>query len=326
MKRLGQLDIGNQIKLGGIFGKPIIWTIADKNHKGYPANSITLVTSKIIKLAAFDGKEPENKKGSRSDWGNNNYRQSNIGLWLNSRRGPGGWFQKCHENDTPPTPDAVSCNPYISHAGFLSGFSKKEKAIILGTELLVEIPEIDGGGIERLIDKIFLLSATEVGFRRDEGGEEYALALFSDNSSRIARPTAEAIENSEFRHEHLNAQAPWYWWCRSPSYGSNSYNVRIVHIGGSANYFTAYDGLMGVRPACNLLSNNLVSDEPDSDGVYHIILNNPLDCCSSNMEKSQEIIITIDGVMNDLVSLKNEYLKQGIDFRYRLSMKHKKID
>lgn len=97
------------------------------------------------------------------------------------------------------------------------------------------------------------------------------LALFSDNNSRLAYPTAEAVSKSEYTNSSLNASSPWWWWL-ADAYASGSYNVRVVNSSGAMDWNIAYSGL-GVRPLCNLSSGILVSDRPDSDGAYTIIWN-----------------------------------------------------
>ena len=48
---LSNLPVGALIKfgkhkVGSEEAQPIIWIVADKNHSGYPANSVTLITQK----------------------------------------------------------------------------------------------------------------------------------------------------------------------------------------------------------------------------------------------------------------------------------------
>ena len=66
------------MKFGTIHGKPIIWLVADKNHAGYPSNSVTLVTNQIIKMLCFDAKESANSNRDRRSYGNNRYIYSNL--------------------------------------------------------------------------------------------------------------------------------------------------------------------------------------------------------------------------------------------------------
>lgn len=76
-----------KVKFGSLHGKPIIWQVADKNHAGYPANSVILVTVQIIKMLCFDATEPSNS--DRRSYGNNRYIYSNLRQWLNSAAGAG---------------------------------------------------------------------------------------------------------------------------------------------------------------------------------------------------------------------------------------------
>ena len=98
------------------------------------------------------------------------------------------------------------------------------------------------------------------------------LALFTDDASRQAKPTAEAVSKSEYTSTSLNANSPWYYWL-CDAYASGSCRVRNVGSSGAMGWHYAYSGHGGVRPLCNLLSSILVSDSPDSDGAYTIIWN-----------------------------------------------------
>lgn len=77
---------------------------------------------------------------------------------------------------------------------------------------------------------------------------------------------------SEYQTSSFNVNDPWYWWL-ADAYASYSYGVRGVHSSGAMNWYNACDGYWGVRPLCNLKSEILVSDNPDSDGAYTIIWN-----------------------------------------------------
>ena len=72
------------MKFGTIHGKPIVWLVADKNHTGYPSNSVTLVTNQIIKMLCFDAKESANSNSDRRSYGNNRDIDSNLRQWRNS--------------------------------------------------------------------------------------------------------------------------------------------------------------------------------------------------------------------------------------------------
>ena len=67
-KALSSLAVGTLVKDTGTLynGKPIVWKIADKGHAGYPANSVTLITERIISLKCFDAIE-SGKGGNAAD-------------------------------------------------------------------------------------------------------------------------------------------------------------------------------------------------------------------------------------------------------------------
>lgn len=273
-KAISTLAVGTKVKDTGTtyYGSPIIWQIADKNHSGYPSNSVTLVAANILKIAAFDGKESNNSDSNRKSYGNNRYALSNLRQWLN--KSGTSWYTAQHSADAAPSSGNVSYNPYDGQAGFLTGFSAQMQAALLSTTLTVAKATVDGGGSESIVDKVFLLSKQEVGLGSENSiAEGSLLALFSsDNSSRLCKPTANAVSNSTYTSSSLSASQNWYWWLRSP-HSSYSYYVRGVGADGSVGYNRAYYGTHGVRPALNLSSGILVSDTADSDGAYTIVWN-----------------------------------------------------
>lgn len=279
-KTLGSLPNGALVKDTGTlyYGKPIVWKIADKNHVGYPSGSVTLITEKIITLKCFDAMESGNSDGNRRSYGNNRYSLSNIDKWLNSDAAAGRWWAATHSADAAPTNANVwsNYNEYDAQAGFLNGFSANMKAALLNTTITVAKNTVtDGGGSETITRKVFYASTTEVGLANENNvAEGSKLAIFSDNASRLAYPTAEAVSNSEYKTSGLAVGRPWWWYLRTP-YASDSCYVRLVRADGPLGRTYAYDGSVGVRPLCNLKSEILVSDNTDSDGAYTIIWNQP---------------------------------------------------
>ena len=272
---LSSLPVGAKVKdlNTKYYGKPIIFQVIDKNHPGYPANSVTLLTEKIITLKAFDAKEPSNPNTDRSRYGNNRYAHSNIRQWLNKDTSP--WYVAQHSYDAPPNNSNVdNYNEYEEEAGFLSNFSTELKSKLLLTTLTVAKNTVtDGGGSETVQDKVFLLSRTEVGLgNENEIAEGTPFSFFSSDAARKAYPTAEAVSNSEYTDTSLNASKPWYWWLRTPR-ADNAYYARYVESSGAFSFAFASYGIHGVRPALNLPSDILVSDSPDTDGAYVIIWN-----------------------------------------------------
>jgi len=278
-QKLSALAVGAKVKETNslYFGKPLIFKVVDKNHAGYPANSVTLQTERIICLKAFDAIEPSNSDANRKTAGNNRYIHSNLRQWLNSDKAANVWFAAQHGADAKPTTAAcANYNGYDTEAGFLSGFSAALKAALMTTTLTVARNTVtDGGSSETCTDKIFLASNTEVGLANENSiAEGSVLAAYSTDASRVAYPTAEAVSNSNYTNASFNTGAGWYWWLRTP-YASYSCVVRVVNAAGALSNLSAFNGYWGVRPLCNLSSEILVSDSVDGDGAYTIVWNQP---------------------------------------------------
>lgn len=281
-KTLGSLSVGAKIEVPVLsayqsrFGSKIVFKIADKNHSGYPSNSVTLITEKIIQLMCFDAKEPNNSNGDRKQYGNNRYQHSNILQWLNSNAAAGKWYSAKHSADAPPTNANVwnNYNEYDAWAGFLAMLDPKFVAELLTTTQTVARNTVtDGGSYETVTSKMFLPSTTEVGLANENNiAEGTLLALFSNDASRVAYPTAQCVSNSEYTNSNFSTSKGWYWWLRTPN-SSSAYYVRNVYSDGSLADSSAYYGGNGVRPLCNLKSSILVSDSPNSDGNYTVIYN-----------------------------------------------------
>ena len=73
------------------------------------------------------------------------------------------------------------------------------------------------------------------------------LALFTNDASRQAKPTAECVSKSEYTNSSFNANSFWYYWL-CDAYASNSCNVRNVNSSGAMNWNNAYNGNRGARP------------------------------------------------------------------------------
>lgn len=281
-KTLGSLSVGAKIEVPVLsayqsrFGSKIVFKIADKNHSGYPSNSVTLITEKIIQLMCFDAKEASNSNSDRKQYGNNRYQHSNILQWLNSNAAAGAWYSAKHSTDAPPTNANVwnNYNEYDAWAGFLAMLDPKFVAELLTTTQTVARNTVtDGGSYETVTSKMFLPSTTEVGLANENNiAEGTLLALFSNDASRVAYPTAQCVSNSEYTNSNFSTSKGWYWWLRTPV-STNAYIVRNVDSDGSLDNRGACNGGGGVRPLCNLKSSILVSDSPNSDGNYTVIYN-----------------------------------------------------
>lgn len=276
-KALSSLAVGATIEVPvkaafqSYLGKTVVFKVADKNHSGYPANSVTLITDKIPFLLAFDAIEASNSDSNRRSYGNNRYSLANLLQWLNSNAAAGKWYSAKHSADAPPTAANVwsSHNPYSDKAGFLAMLDDRFVAALLETTVTVAKNTVtDGGSYETVKAKMHLPSTTEVGLTNENNiAEGVKLALFSDNTSRLAYPTAECVKNSTYTNTSLNTSAAWYYWLRTP-YSGRSYTVRLVDSSGALGNNDAYNGFRGVRPLCNLNSSILVSDSTNAKGNY----------------------------------------------------------
>ena len=277
---IGTMPVGTAIEVPVLsayqsrFGAKIVFKIADKNHSGYPSNSVTLITEKIVQLMCSDAKEPSNSNKDRQNYGNNRHIHSNILQWLNSNATAGNWYSAKHEQDAPPTNENVyeNYNEYDAWAGFLAMLDPNFVAELLTTTLTVVKSTTDGGSYETFTAKMFLASTTEVGLANENSiAEGSLLALFSNDASRVAYPTTECVSNSEYTNTNFTTSKGWYWWLRTPN-SSSAYVVRLVSYGGTLDSNSgAYSADRGVRPLCNLDSDVRVSSTPNADGSYSLL-------------------------------------------------------
>jgi len=278
--QLGSLSIGSTIEVPVVtdwqsrFGQSIVFKIADKNHNGYPDNSTTLITDKIIQIMAFDAKEPNHQYTAISSNGNNNYIDANILQWLNSYAIAGNWYKAKHSADQAPSnTSVVTFNPYDSWAGFLFMLSSTFVSKLLTTTQIVDLETPEYYQKEVTVEsKMFLASAVEVGL---DGNniivEGTRLSLFENNSTRMAYPTAECVNNFGSTRSDLDVDKGFFWMLRT-NYSQNSYgSIRCVNTTGSslASGYCYYS--TGVRPLCNLPNNTLLSKEPNANGHYTLL-------------------------------------------------------
>ena len=274
MTTLSSLPIGAKIKVPHSVMGNVIFLKADQNHTGYPENSTTLITNEIILLRAFDAKEPNNTDSDRQSYGNNRYSVSNIDHWLNSTASAGQWYSPQHDTDqSPNSTDVVSKNPYDTDAGFLNGFDARFIAAIQDTTIKVARNTVtDGGGYDTLVRKVFLPSKAELFNQAENSIMEGSLLQYFQENTKIAKISTYAAEdNNNKGSSSVTAGSNHYYWMRTPN-SSYSGDVRDVGTDNSLYYGSAFSGNRGVRPLCNLNSETPVSDQPDSDGYYSLLL------------------------------------------------------
>ena len=216
-------DIGTEVSIpynnagSGISG-PIIFEVVGVNHHTTAEHpkTITLMTKHIIRKAAFDAPEPNNTNSYRKSSGNNRWSVSNIRQWLNSNGAAGSWSSAQHEYDAAPT--------YASEPGFLAGFSANVLQHFTDITNTTKLNNVDGGGTETTVDKVFLPSFTEMGLATGEGS--HLSIRYPDANSRI---------------KQWNGSDDYYW-TRSPYRAMYPQNVGFINPEGNSPNYTFFTG------------------------------------------------------------------------------------
>ena len=264
-QKLSNLAIGAKIKLGkhqlnSETALPIIWVVADKNHSGYPANSVTLITQKLIDIRSYDGKEP-----NTSTSGNPDYALSNINQWLNSSASAGKWYSATHANDTPPNASTtINGGGYEARPGFLYNFTENERLALLPTTL-----QLGNATTNTTTSKVFLPSEREIlGTGSVEDGSS-RFAYFVSNPVTCTF-TEQAFINTTSTVKPETVSETWRYLTRS----FNSTSVRCISATSGAEQTDPRASAGGLRPVVNLSATAKISNTTDSDGCYTLIVNN----------------------------------------------------
>lgn len=231
------------------------------------------LTEFIEDFRAFDSREPDNIIQDRRDYGNNRYSVSNIDQFLNSSK-ENNWYAPQHYTDTPPTNGFVSDRTsYLEHPGFLAYFTKAEIDAIIPIDINVALSDYDKEeqGYEKITRRVFLPSVQNVfgTYRHTVPGDE--MWEYFKNESTVSTCTKEAIDNSALGSGKPEPQDDWYYWLRTPKVNSPQCVMYADHQ-GDYDWFSAYSGLIGIRPALVISPEILVTDEPDEDGYYDTLL------------------------------------------------------
>ncbi|MDO5396641.1 MAG: DUF6273 domain-containing protein [bacterium] len=287
------IQIGQYVQMGTYYGEPILWRCVDIDENGP-----LMLSDKIICIKPFDA-EGDNTSGShgrgyddgcyRKQYGSNYWADSNMRCWLNSTASAGNVEWTC---GNPPTEDKVwnGYNEYADEAGFLTNFSQEErnavkavtqKSLLDGYEhdsnninenyhrydyhISGVVQNYDSAYSENVTDKMFLLDVKQVNTvynNRNILGSDYY----------IGEPTAQAVENSEYKNSGLRNGNKWHYWLRSPYSNNISDGARVVDSGGPVHYTDADYTLVGVRPAfyLNLLSSSIKSGTGTESNPYTI--------------------------------------------------------
>lgn len=267
-QNLSNLPIGAKVKFGkhsinGETAQDIIWLVVAKNHTGYPSNSVTLLTEKVIDLRAFDGTEINNPDTNIATNGNNNYVLSNISRWLNSESA--SWYTNAHFYDTPPNnSNTLNNTGYDNRPGFLSNFSVSERNSIISSNLQVTKYNKT---TESFTTKVFLPSYTELGVNiTGEPIDGTKWAYFNTNNFTAA-VTTQCTNYTLGTSKPNELTTGWSYWLRS-AVSSTTHNGYQTVGGTNVTSIAVKNGSTGIRPAMNLSATLSISDTTDSDGCY----------------------------------------------------------
>ena len=175
---------------------------------------------------------------ARAKVGSNNYKESAIRQWINSKAAANGWWAKTNKFDRPAS--------YANVAGLLHGMDQD----FLDSVRALAVPcktnntfELDGWTLNTaytLADKFWLASRNEVGFGTENVAEGSVLKAY-DGAANVDR----------IKYDILSKSTARYWWLRSPN-PSYCSDVRLVTVDGSLGYSGADNG-GGAVAACAIM-------------------------------------------------------------------------
>lgn len=242
-------ELGSTLILGKYNEMPIEWRVI---HISDDEKSAVVISDRILTMKAFDAAEggKYNSNGNESYWttpveemsediqrevrGDNRWERSNIRAWLNSAK------EMVQYDDCAPAASAMSDykNGYIAEAGFLNGFTKKELAVILPTE-------VTANGVTTT-DNVFLLSVGELDW------------LYDADVSIYAKPTPEALEQDEANWYEMYLDGAgtteFFWWLRDAD-SADACRVMLVNISTMDSIASSQSAGLegyGVRPAMTI--------------------------------------------------------------------------
>ena len=181
--------------------------------------------------------------------GSNKWSESCIRQYLNSSASAGSVWEPKNKWDRPPT-------WVLSTAGFLSSMSADFIANIGTTSKTTALNTVtDGGGTGTTLDKMFLLSRSEI-YGGDEvsGGDGTPYIYYANYSSLSEAGTG----NDSNRIKYRNGAAK-SWMLRSPR-DDTAQAVRNLSIYGSISNYTA-TSTNAVVPACVIILDGIATNQ-----------------------------------------------------------------
>lgn len=307
-KLLSTLPVGALVKDTGTTynGENPVFRVLEHGHTGDPSGSTTLEFRDIITLRPFDAKESTNPNEDRKTGGNNRYLYSNILQWLNSNASAGSWYSAQHTYDATPNSTNVyrngAGNAYDEDAGFLTYLSASLREALMTCTKSTRTASVDGGSYENASSKIFLLSAVEAGLQDgSQPTEGTVYSLLNGASASTYRIKNVATSAACGVVSGATAGSPYSWVLRTAAY---AYPDTIELVDQNGELYNMVGTLAvtsnGISPAFCISSSTLVSDDPDSNGVYTIIWNSGDDhiVCVGNLRTFKE---NMEDVVDDKI-------------------------
>ena len=280
------IEIGDYIKMGTYYDKPIVWRCVDIDENGP-----LMLADKILCFKSFDAETSLNstdgshsRSEKRASDGSNYWADSNIRSWLNSTAPTGEVEWAC---GNPPGKEYVwGYNAYDSEAGFLTNFNPTELSAIKevtqksilseadinitgvsGTELYEygssKIAKIlgnyDTAYSELVSDRMFLLDVKQL-------NAMYKNTPILGDNYFIGEPTDEAMAADETGNITAGKQVGY--WLRTPQAKYN--NVWVVWNETLMTDNPATPFYEGVRPAFYLSESAKLIGEGTDDTPYSV--------------------------------------------------------
>ena len=239
-----ELPANGQIVLSGASYNA---TLVGKNIKTYsgPASTSAIETAALGTTALENATDLGNTQADakwnhwhRVFFGSNNYKESAIRQWINSKAKANEWWKSTNIFDRPSS--------YANQAGLLHGmdadFLAAVRAITIPckTNNTFELPGWTLNTAYSVEDKFFLASRNELGWGTENVAEGTVFKAY-DGATNVDRIKYDLSAQSTARN----------WWLRSPNPG-DARNVRYVSSDGSLNGNYANYG-NGAVAACAIL-------------------------------------------------------------------------
>lgn len=278
-QRLSTLSVGDTVKFGTRWGKRTRFVITDKNHYGFPSNSVQLSNLLCDDTRPLDAMEPTNTFLNVYTYGFNNIALSNLLQWMNSSSR--NWFSSQHSADQKPDASHVGVDAYDNIPGMLNEYDPREIAMMQSVKRTIRRNNYLGGSTTNYW-KVWLYDYTEVGaYNQDNNVYSYGTRFpyFNDPAKRNLYMSAEGAKHSQSKTNNTdNVTGNWTpkegaarpWWIANCYLYDYDCGMTVYTDGQTyRNYaYTSY----GVRFGVSLDGDVFVSSEKDADGDYKVLL------------------------------------------------------